>query len=225
MLDALLPHLIPIPAVAGSWVGAGATMWHDMFHLDLPYLEKILRPILVYFFLILGLRVAGKRELAQLNPFDLVVLLMLSNTVQNAIIGEDNTIIGGFVGAATLLATNYVALRFVRKSRRLQRFMEGRPDVLVRDGKLLKDHLDHELLTRAELLAAARKQGIASLQNIERCILEPTGNISFIEKQPTIETRKHEELMQMLQLLMGEVTALKAAQATTNIDRPAGVKD
>ena len=74
--------------------------WHDMFFLQLPVLEKVLRPAIVYFLLLIGLRLAGKRELAQLNPFDLIVLLMLSNTVQNAIIGDDNSITGGAVGAA-----------------------------------------------------------------------------------------------------------------------------
>src|SRR5512147_1828863 len=80
--------------------------WHDMFVLGLPVLEKILRPLAVYAFLVVGLRLAGKRELAQLNPFDLIVLLTISNTLQNAIIGEDNSITGGIIGAATLLAVN-----------------------------------------------------------------------------------------------------------------------
>src|SRR3954468_3038024 len=101
-------------------------VWNDFFVPDVSILEKIVRPVLVYFFLIIGLRVAGKRELAQLNPFDLIVLLMLSNTVQNAIIGEDNSISGGFIGAATLLATNYATIRLVRRSRFLHRLLEGR---------------------------------------------------------------------------------------------------
>jgi uncharacterized membrane protein YcaP (DUF421 family) len=83
-------------------------LFHDMFTLGLPVAEKILRPILVYGFLIVGLRLAGKRELAQLNPLDLVVLLTLSNTVQNAIIGDDNSVTGGIIGAATLLIVNYM---------------------------------------------------------------------------------------------------------------------
>src|SRR6184192_4256323 len=86
---------------------------HDMFFLGLPLVEKVARPIIVYFFLIAGLRLAGKRELAQLNPFDLVVLLTLSNTVQNAIIGEDNSITGGLIGAGTLLLVNYSVVRFL----------------------------------------------------------------------------------------------------------------
>jgi len=88
-------------------------LFRDMFHLGLPVAEKILRPILVYAFLIIGLRLAGKRELAQLNPFDLVVLLTISNTVQNAIIGDDNSVTGGMIGAATLLLVNYIVVRFL----------------------------------------------------------------------------------------------------------------
>src|ERR1700740_960546 len=102
-------------------------LWTDMFHLALPVLEKILRPIIVYVFLIVGLRLAGKRELAQLNPFDLVVLLTLSNTVQNAIIGDDNSVSGGLIGAATLLLVNYVLVRFISRHEKIERFIEGDP--------------------------------------------------------------------------------------------------
>src|ERR1041384_6914900 len=97
-----------------EWL-ATTKMWNDIFMGGSPVIEKILRPIIVYIFLVLALRVFGKRELAQLNPFDLVVLLSLSNTVQNAIIGDDNTITGGLIGAVTLLAVNYVVIRFVFK--------------------------------------------------------------------------------------------------------------
>src|SRR3979409_1934118 len=109
---------------------------NEMFALNVPILEKILRPILVYFFLILLLRVFGKRELAQLNPFDLVVLLSLSNPVQNAIIGSDNSVAGGFIGAFTLLATNYMVVRFLFRHRRLDQLLEGRATTLIRDGKV-----------------------------------------------------------------------------------------
>src|SRR5256884_1046823 len=113
-----------------------AALWRDLFHPDVSILEKIIRPILVYFFLIIGLRLAGKRELAQLNPFDLVVLLTLSNTVQNAIIGDDNSVTGGLIGAATLLLVNYVVVRFLYSHDRLDRLVEGAPDVLVENGKI-----------------------------------------------------------------------------------------
>src|SRR5256714_7551634 len=107
---------------------------HGMFALGAPLAEKILRPVVVYAFLIICLRLAGKREMAQLNPFDLVVLLTLSNTVQNAIIGEDNSVTGGIIGAITLLAVNYLVVRFLYTHEKLDRLIEGEPDVLIEDG-------------------------------------------------------------------------------------------
>src|SRR5436305_4512943 len=136
---------------------------HDMFVLSMPLAEKVLRPIIVYIFLIGGLRLAGKRELAQLNPFDLVVLLTLSNTVQNAIIGDDNTVTGGLVGAATLLAVNYLVVRYLYRHAALEQLVEGESDVLMEDGRVRMDRLKKELITLAELEVAAHKQGLASL--------------------------------------------------------------
>src|SRR6266496_4505054 len=120
-------------------------IWKDMFVLAVPILEKILRPICVYIFLIVGLRLSGKRELVQLNPFDLVVLLTLSNTVQNAIIGEDNTVLGGLIGATSLLVTNYLVVRFLYDHRKLDQLVEGRADVLIEGGKVRTKHLKTEL--------------------------------------------------------------------------------
>src|SRR3982074_2760295 len=108
--------------------------WKHMFVLGLPLAEKILRPIIVYAFLVVSLRLSGKRELAQLNPFDLVVLLSLSNTVQNAIIGEDNSLLGGLIGAFSLLAINYLVVRFLFKHRRLDQIIEGSPTPLIEHG-------------------------------------------------------------------------------------------
>src|SRR4030081_716999 len=105
-----------------------------MMGLKIPIGEKLPRPILVYLFLVLMLRIFGKRELAQLNPFDLVVLLSLSNTVQNAIIGDDNSLLGGFIGAFSLLATNYFVVRFLFKHRRLDQVIEGSPTQLMENG-------------------------------------------------------------------------------------------
>src|ERR1041384_3718689 len=121
-----------------------STLLHDMFFLGLPIAEKILRPIVVYLFLIIGLRLAGKRELAQLNPFDLVVLLTISNTVQNAIIGEDNSVTGGLIGAATLLIVNHVVVRYLYGHERLERLVEGDEDVLIENGEILMDRLRRE---------------------------------------------------------------------------------
>src|SRR5437763_1466220 len=130
---------------------------HDMFVLGLPIAEKIARPIVVYVFLIVGLRVAGKRELAQLNPFDLVVLLTISNTVQNAIIGDDNSVTGGIIGATTLLLVNYLVVRILYGHDRLDRLVEGEPDVLIDGGQIRFDRLRKELVTLPELESAAHK--------------------------------------------------------------------
>ena len=106
-------------------------IWKDLFVLGIPLLEKILRPILVYAFLVVSLRLSGKRELVQLNPFDLVVLLTLSNTVQNAIIGDDNSVLGGIISATSLLATNFLVVRFLYRHRKLDQLEEGRADVQI----------------------------------------------------------------------------------------------
>src|SRR6266568_3328750 len=127
-------------------------MWNAIFALGAPVAEKILRPVLVYFFLVISLRVFGKRELAQLNPFDLVVLLSLSNTVQNAIIGNDNSLTGGVIGALALLSMNYLVVRFLFGHRRLDQIFEGQPSVLIESGQLRKEALAKELLTQPELL-------------------------------------------------------------------------
>src|ERR1700724_2208503 len=110
--------------------------WKDMFVLGLPLAEKILRPIFVYAFLVISLRLSGKRELVQLNPFDLVVLLTLSNTVQNAIIGDDNSVSGGIIGATSLLAVNYLVVRFLYGHSKLEQIVEGQSDVLIENGKV-----------------------------------------------------------------------------------------
>src|SRR5215831_5809209 len=111
-------------------------LFHDLLHPDVSVLEKIIRPILVYLFLVVSLRLAGKRELAQLNPFDLVVLLTLSNAVQNAIIGNDNSVTGGIVGATTLLVINYIVVRFLYSHERLDRLVEGDAELLIENGKV-----------------------------------------------------------------------------------------
>jgi uncharacterized membrane protein YcaP (DUF421 family) len=182
---------------------------HDMFALGLPVAEKALRPIIVYLFLIVGLRLAGKRELAQLNPFDLVVLLTLSNTVQNAIIGDDNSVTGGLLGASTLLAVNYVVVRFLFDHERLDRLVEGDPDVLIENGRLCEDRLRAELITPNELAAAAHKQGFASLAEIDRAVLDPGGGIAFFAKRPTPESERHAELLARLDRLAAQVEALR----------------
>ncbi len=184
----------------------------DMFVLGLPVAEKIIRPIVVYIFLVVGLRLAGKRELAQLNPFDLVVLLTISNTVQNAIIGEDNTVTGGLIGAATLLLVNYGVAKFLYGHDRMDHFLAGDADVLIENGMLKLDRLKHELITRAELETAAHKQGFSSLDDIDRAVLEPGGSICFFAKKPTPETSRHDEVISRLDDLSAQISALRASR-------------
>src|SRR6202171_1100876 len=166
-------------------------MWTDMFVLTIPFWEKVLRSVAVYIFLIAGLRLAGKRELAQMNPFDLVVLLTLSNTVQNAIIGNDNSVTGGLIGAATLLFLNAMVVRFLFKHPKLDRLVEGDSDLLIGGGKIKHNRLKKERITLSELESAAHKQGFASLDEVECAMLEPGGTFSFIGKKPTPEAERH----------------------------------
>ncbi|MGB7848987.1 MAG: YetF domain-containing protein [Candidatus Acidiferrum sp.] len=187
-------------------------MWKDMFVITLPILEKILRPILVYIFLVVMLRLSGKRELVQLNPFDLVVLLTLSNTVQNAIIGDDNSVSGGLLGATSLLAINYLVVRFLYNHKKLDQLIEGRADALIENGKVRTEHLKRELITTAQLEAAARKQGFASLAEVDQCILEPGGTLSFIGKKPDVEDVRHRELLSNLEKLKEEITLLRSTR-------------
>jgi uncharacterized membrane protein YcaP (DUF421 family) len=188
-------------------------IWTDMFVLALPVAEKILRPVAVYFFLVVGLRLAGKRELAQLNPFDLVVLLTLSNTVQNAIIGDDNSVTGGVIGAATLLLVNYLVVRFLYRHEKVDRIVEGDSTVLIEHGKILKRKLAKELLTIPELEAAAHKQGLGSLREVESATLDPSGVICFIAREPAPEETRHRELLARLDQLGREVAQLRLGQA------------
>src|ERR1700691_3536794 len=159
-------------------------IFDHMFQLPLPILEKLVRPVLVYLVLVLLLRLFGKRELAQLNPFDLVVLLSLSNTVQNAIIGNDNSLTGGLIGAFTLLAMNYMVIRFLFRHRRLDQLFEGKPTVLVEDGEVCKQALAKELLTGADLTTVLHRQGFDSLADVHRCVLEPGGTFYIQRKLP-----------------------------------------
>ena len=186
--------------------------WKDMFVLGLPLLEKILRPVIVYAFLVVSLRLSGKRELVQLNPFDLVVLLTLSNTVQNAIIGEDNSVTGGIIGATSLLVANYLVVRFLYNHRSLDQLIEGKSDVLVEDGKVKTQHLKRELITMAQLEAAARKQGFESLSEVQQCVLEPGGTITFLGKKPGTDEARHSELLKRLDALSAELARSRGAE-------------
>jgi len=183
-----------------------------MFVLGVPVLEKMLRPVIVYAFLVIGLRLAGKRELAQLNPFDLVVLLTLSNTVQNAIIGNDSSVTGGIIGAATLLVINYCVVRLLYGHQTIEKIMEGDEDVLIENGQINTEHLKNEAITLAELEMAAHKQGFESLAQVQRAVLESGGAISFLGKEPRAEAIRYQEIITRLDQITQGLADLRAAQ-------------
>jgi uncharacterized membrane protein YcaP (DUF421 family) len=154
-----------------------ASISDDLFTSGIPLAEKVVRTVAVYLGILLLLRLAGKRDLAQLNTFDLVVLLLLSNVVQNAVIGNDNSLLGGLLGAATLVAVNSVIVRVARESEPLDRLLEGSPTTLAQAGQLDDRALVRLGLRRADVLLALRKQGATSLDDVEQAVLEPGGSI------------------------------------------------
>jgi uncharacterized membrane protein YcaP (DUF421 family) len=180
-----------------------------MFQMPLPLLEKLARPVIVYIVLVLLLRIFGKRELAQLNPFDLVVLLSLSNTVQNAIIGEDNSVTGGVVGAIGLLAINWIVVRMLFRSPRLTRLLEGRATLLIRNGQVDQKALKRESMTREELVEVVHRQGFEHIHQVRKCELEPNGTFYMESFDPSDAEKHHAELIAKLDALSREVAALR----------------
>ena len=190
-----------------------SVIFNDMFQLPLPILEKLLRPVIVYLALVVLLRIFGKRELAQLNPFDLVVLLSLSNTVQNAIIGDDNSVSGGIIGAVALLAVNWLVVRVLFSSPKLTRMMEGRATVLIHNGQIDKKAMQRESLSQVELLDVIHKQGFDGIHNVQHCELQPNGTFYVEPYEPSAADKQHEELLARLDALQRQVAALRP-QAT-----------
>jgi uncharacterized membrane protein YcaP (DUF421 family) len=196
-----------------------ASFWSDLMLPGVSVVEKILRPILVYLFLIIAFRLAGKRELAQLNPFDLVVLLTISNTVQNAIIGNDNSLLGGLLGAATLLVVNWLVVRWTFSHPRAERLVEGTPTVLIDGGVVKSEALARELVTMDELRTAAHRNGLLSLDDAERVVLETGGSLTFVPKPETTRVRRHEEILARLDAIQAQVAALRAGQSGPAAER------
>jgi uncharacterized membrane protein YcaP (DUF421 family) len=199
---------------------------HDLFTPGISIGDKLFRTVVVYAFLLIGLRLAGKRELSQLNPFDLVVLLLLSNTVQNAIIGNDNSLLGGLLGAAVLLIMNSILVRTLYHYGKLDK-IEGKPDTLIRNGHLLRHHLERELITVAELESAARRQGIDSLAHVRECRLETGGALTFTQRQPTEDDLRHHETLGLLsaidsrqRAMLEQLAALERKVAGTTDSTP-----
>src|SRR5215472_3958555 len=185
------------------------TLSTDMFHLPVPIVEKILRPVIVYLCLVVFLRLFGKRELAQLNPFDLVVLLSLSNTVQNAIIGDDNSVSGGIIGALALLTINWILTWVLFRAPTVDAALEGGPTTLIRAGKVDEAALRRESLTPEELGSVLNKNGFNNPSEVELCVLEPNGTFYVKGKQPSGDQVERANLMSALEGLRAEVIALR----------------
>jgi uncharacterized membrane protein YcaP (DUF421 family) len=180
-----------------------------MFHVPLPLSEKILRPVIVYLCLVVFLRIFGKRELAQLNPFDLVVLLSLSNTVQNAIIGDDNSVTGGIIGALALLAINWALMWVLYRAPRVTAVLEGEPSTLIRNGVVDEVELKKQSLTHEDLISVLNKNSFNDPADVELCVLEPNGTFYVKGKSPSSDEVERRQMIAALEELSTEVKALR----------------
>lgn len=146
----------------------------------------------IYFFLVLGLRLLGKRELGQMNIYDLVLVIVLANAVQNAMVGDDNTLVGGVIAATTLLIWNKLFNMLLARSKRIERTMVGGPVLILNHGKPIQERMHREGVTRDQLLAALREHGIDRMESARMCVLEVDGSISVVpERSDTYRTHRH----------------------------------
>ncbi len=149
-----------------------------MFDMSVPWWELIIRGLVVYFLLIALLRLTGKRQIGQLSPFDLVLLLILSNAVQNSMNAGDNSLIGGLILATTLIGVNYIVGLITFKSKKLETIIEGRPQVIIHNGKLFEDVMNDAKLTRQELDSTLRQSGYFEIKDVRLAILENNGTVT-----------------------------------------------
>lgn len=189
-----------------------AKLWTDMFLPGLPVIDKILRAVIVYFFLVVALKLAGRRELAQLNAFDLVVLLTVANTVQDAIIGNDNSVTGGLIGATTLLAVNYLVVRFIYEYSKKHRKIGASGEILMESGKVVQRTMKKELITIDELEEAASRQGFGSLRDVQKATLNPDGSFAFVKKQKGAVGDEYQEILKRIDHLSDLVTRLHPSE-------------
>ena len=154
---------------------------------EIPILEKIIRPIIVYAFLLIAFRVAGKRELGQMTPFDLIILLTISNVLQNAMIGSDNSLGGGLIGGLTLFVVNGVLSRLVYRFPRLSEWLSGGPTVLIENGRIVEPNMRREVMTLEELQRSLRHHNLGweDVTQIRRALLELDGTVTIQLKGTT----------------------------------------
>jgi uncharacterized membrane protein YcaP (DUF421 family) len=195
-----------------------STLWANLSHLGVlddathpvTVVEKIVRPVVVYLLLVVALKTAGKRMLAQLNPFDFVVLLMLSNTVQNAIIGNDESLLGGLIGAAALMLVNAAVVRLVYRGPGMQEIAGAERDICLIEDSHLQEHAMRRLRINAgELTAKAHERGFDSLSDVESATLYPNGTIYFRGFESASDAARHQELLRRLDALGAELAALR----------------
>jgi len=163
-----------------------------MFDLDVNGLSIVARTLIVYLALLAGLRLAGKRELGQMTPFDLVVILLIANAVQNAMVGPDTSVTGGLIAAGVLVTVNYGVAAARERLPWLRRAVEGTPTLLINDGRFVPEHLTREGLSEDDVLMAIREHGVADLKDVRIAVLETDGSISIVPVDAaTIRTRRH----------------------------------
>jgi uncharacterized membrane protein YcaP (DUF421 family) len=158
-------------------------MWHNLVSIGSSWQERAVRAVVVYVFLLIAIRMFGRRELGQLTAFDVIVLLTLSNILQNAMIGNDNSVTGGMVGAGVLLSANLVLAFVVARRPRVERIVEGEPRVLIHDGQIKIEAMRRELLTEQDLMSALRREGLEHFDEVHLAISEPNGMISVIPRR------------------------------------------
>ena len=156
--------------------------WHEILMPKPSWAEKLLRPVIIYVALLIMFRLVAKRELAQATLFDFLIILLISNVVQNAIIGEDNSVLGALGGAVMLLGLSALLNRITAGSKQARFLLEGKPVLLVRDGAVNEAHMKQQAVSRNDLFSAIRKQGIPRLDDVAYAILELDGSISVIKQ-------------------------------------------
>ena len=179
-----------------------------MFDLDLSLAEKVIRAVAIYAFLVIALRLVGKRELAQLNTLDFVVLLAVANAVQNGLIGADNSVTGAVVGASVLFVVNSALAFVLYRNRRLQRLVEGTPTELIRDGRILEDALRQQQLTHDDLLEEIQSAGADTFDDVESARLLPNGKVVVIPKESNQASVQYDDLRARIDHLTGLVEEL-----------------
>lgn len=186
--------------------------WSNMFTLEtdkVTYLEKVIRPLLIYFVMVFLLRVFGKRELAQLNPIDFVLLLLISEAVQNSIIGDDTSVSGGVIGVVTLLAVNYLMAFIKFRSQPIERLVEGSPVTLIENGKVNKDALKKEMMTEDDLEVIAHEEGLDKADEIEKLTLDPNGTFLVDAKGDIKDARFKREVLEKIDKLTEQLKDLQ----------------